>query len=89
MTLPSARRALCVAAFLAATPVACLVVDHYDEDWRQLWWIRLDGGARVLEAGAEREAALEALAGKYPQYVDARPPGAVVAVDVTEWRAWP
>jgi len=74
---------------LAATPVACLVVDHYDEDWRQLWWIRLDGGARVLEAGAEREAALEALAGKYPQYVDARPPGAVVAVDVTEWRAWP
>jgi PPOX class probable F420-dependent enzyme len=74
---------------LAAHPAASLVVDHYDDDWTQLWWVRLDGSARVLETGAERDEALAALAGKYPQYVDAPPPGAVVAVDVAEWRAWP
>ena len=74
---------------LAAHPAASLVVDHYDDDWTKLWWVRLDGAARVLETGAERDEALAALAGKYPQYVDAPPPGAVVAVDVAEWRAWP
>ena len=74
---------------LAAHPAASLVVDYYDDDWTKLWWVRLDGAARVLETGAERDEALAALAGKYPQYVDAPPPGAVVAVDVTEWRAWP
>jgi PPOX class probable F420-dependent enzyme len=75
---------------LAAHPAASLVVDHYDDDdWTQLWWVRLDGAARVLEKGAERDEALAALAAKYPQYVDAPPPGAVVAVDVAEWRAWP
>ena len=74
---------------LAAHPAASLVVDYYDDDWTKLWWVRLDGAARVLETGAERDEALAALAGKYPQYVDAPPPGAVVAVDVAEWRAWP
>ena len=74
---------------LAAHPEASLVVDHYEEDWTQLWWIRLDGDARVLESGAARDTALEALAAKYPQYVEEPPPGAVVALDVAEWRAWP
>jgi PPOX class probable F420-dependent enzyme len=74
---------------LAVQPAASLVVDHYEEDWMRLWWIRLDGTARVLESGAERDAALEALAAKYEQYVEMPPPGAVVAIDVTAWRAWP
>jgi len=74
---------------LAAHPAASLVVDHYDEDWTQLWWIRLDGPARVLETGPERDAAISALTAKYSQYVDASPPGAVVALDVETWRAWP
>jgi len=74
---------------LAAHPAASLVVDHYDEDWTQLWWIRLVGPARVLETGPERDAAIGALTAKYSQYVDASPPGAVVALDVETWRAWP
>jgi len=74
---------------VAAHPAASLVIDHYDEEWSQLWWIRLDGAARVLESGAERDTALEWLAAKYPQYVDAPPPGAVVALDVETVRAWP
>ena len=74
---------------LVAHPAASLVVDHYDEDWTQLWWIRLDGTARVLESGLVRDAALESLAMKYPQYVDTPPPGAVIALDVETARAWP
>ena len=74
---------------LAEHPAASLVVDHYDEDWTQLWWIRLDGTARVLESGAERDVAIGALTAKYAQYVEAPPPGAVIALDVETWRAWP
>jgi PPOX class probable F420-dependent enzyme len=72
-----------------AVPRASLLVDHYDDDWAALWWVRVDGAARVLDAGEERERALDALAAKYAQYVEARPPGAVLAIDAATWRAWP
>ncbi len=72
-----------------ANPAASLLVDHYDDDWSTLWWVRVDGVARVLDDGPERERALDALAAKYDQYARARPPGPVLALDVTGWRAWP
>ncbi len=65
-----------------------ILVDHYEEDWGRLWWIRLRGRARVLDHGEEREHALAVLREKYPQY-RAEPPGdAVLAVDVTDVREW-
>ena len=72
-----------------ANGAASLLVDHYADDWSALWWVRVDGNARVLDVGEERERALGALADKYEQYARARPPGAVVAIDVAQWRAWP
>jgi PPOX class probable F420-dependent enzyme len=74
---------------LRARPRAALLVDHYDDDWSTLWWVRADGDGRVIDAGAERERGLDLLAAKYPQYRTRRPPGPVVAVVVTRWRAWP
>jgi PPOX class probable F420-dependent enzyme len=71
-----------------ARPDVTILVDRYDEDWSQLWWIRLRGRARVLDAGDERKRALQLLAEKYPQYEDEPPDGPVLAVDVTETRAW-
>jgi PPOX class probable F420-dependent enzyme len=71
-----------------ARPEVTVVVDHYEEDWRALWWIRLRGRARVLDDGDERERALVLLASKYPQYRDEPPDGAVLAVDVAEVRDW-
>jgi PPOX class probable F420-dependent enzyme len=65
-----------------------ILVDHYEEDWSRLWWIRLRGRARVLDDGEERERALELLATKYPQYREDPPDGAVLAVDVTQTREW-
>jgi PPOX class probable F420-dependent enzyme len=69
-------------------PDVTILVDHYDEEWTRLWWIRLRGRARVLDAGEEREHALALLQEKYPQYRDEPPDGAVLAVDVTEVREW-
>jgi PPOX class probable F420-dependent enzyme len=69
-------------------PDVTIIVDHYEEDWDRLWWIRLRGRARVLDDGEERERALALLRDKYPQYRDEPPDGPVLAVDVTEVREW-
>ena len=65
-----------------------ILVDRYDEDWERLWWVRLRGRARVLDAGEESERALRLLAGKYEQYRRERPGLPVLAVDVLEWSGW-
>lgn len=71
-----------------ARPSATVLVDHYEENWELLWWIRLEGFARVLDGGEEAELALHLLARKYEQY-RARPPGLpVLAIDVVERRSW-
>jgi PPOX class probable F420-dependent enzyme len=65
-----------------------VLVDEYDEDWTRLWWVRADGAARVVEAGAERDDAVAALTAKYPQYERQPPGGPVVEVTVDRWRGW-
>ena len=71
-----------------ARPQVTLLVDRYDEDWGRLWWVRLRGTARVLDAGEEAARALGLLAEKYEQYRAARPAPPVLAIDVDEWRGW-
>ena len=71
-----------------ARPDVTILVDHYDDDWDRLWWIRLRGLARVLDDGDERDHALALLQEKYPQYRTEPPDGPVLAVDVTEVREW-
>ena len=73
---------------LRERPWATVLVDHYQEDWSGLWWVRLRGPARVLDDGEEADRALAALAAKYPQYRRDPPGGPVIAVDLAEWRAW-
>jgi PPOX class probable F420-dependent enzyme len=72
----------------AAEPRACVLVDHYEEDWSRLWWVRLDGTARRLPPGPETERTLDLLAAKYPQYAADRPPGPVLRFDIERWSAW-
>jgi PPOX class probable F420-dependent enzyme len=71
-----------------ARPDVTILVDHYEEDWDQLWWIRLRGRARVLDDGDERDHAIALLQEKYQQYRAEPPDGAVLAVDVTDKREW-
>jgi PPOX class probable F420-dependent enzyme len=70
-------------------PIASLLVDHYEQDWSRLWWIRVDGSARIVEDDATRDRALALLAEKYAQYRTAPPEGAVIAIEIGAWRAWP
>lgn len=69
-------------------PRVSVLVDHYDEDWSRLWWVRLDGEARILEEGPERERGLALLMEKYDQYRVQPPAGPVVAVAIERWRTW-
>jgi PPOX class probable F420-dependent enzyme len=73
---------------IRARPAVTVLVDHYEDDWSRLWWVRLRGEARVIETGPERERALELLGGKYDQYRDQPPTGPVIAIHVQEWRGW-
>lgn len=68
-----------------ANPRASLLVDHYDEDWSRLWWVRVDGHAAVADVD---EPATAALVAKYPQYRHQRPHGPVLRVRVTTVRGW-
>jgi PPOX class probable F420-dependent enzyme len=71
---------------LAATGMATVLVDHYDDDWSQLWWVRVRGRAVVHEAG--EPAAVAALVAKYVQYQERRPVGAVYRIALDEVRSW-
>lgn len=74
---------------VAQTGRVSLLVDHYDEDWALLWWVRVDGAARVLAAADDdARAGLDALVAKYPQYAGRRPDGPVIAVGSLAWRCW-
>jgi PPOX class probable F420-dependent enzyme len=86
---PKRTRALRRPANVRANPAVALLVDHYSEDWSELWWVRADGRARVLEA-SEPEAgrALGALAERYEPYRLQTPSGPVLAIEVTRWQGW-
>jgi PPOX class probable F420-dependent enzyme len=75
-------------ANIRAQPRVSLLVDHYDDDWTRLWWVRADGTARVVGRGAEREDAVALLTAKYPQYEEKPPAGPVLEVTVDRWRGW-
>jgi PPOX class probable F420-dependent enzyme len=75
-------------ADVARDPRVGLLVDHYADDWSRLWWVRVDGTARVEEAGDLRERALDALAGKYPPYRARRPAGPLLVITPERWTGW-
>ncbi|MGV9778447.1 TIGR03668 family PPOX class F420-dependent oxidoreductase [Streptosporangium sp. NPDC003464] len=73
---------------IAANDRVCLLVDHYDDDWSRLWWVRADGRARITGEGPARERALARLAERYPPYRDRPPQGPVVLIEVESWTGW-
>lgn len=67
---------------LEANPRAALLIDHYDDDWSKLCWLRIDVEAAVVPATTAAVAALKA---KYPQY--ATTPVVTTAARLLEMRA--
>ena len=45
---------------IEATGSATVLVDHYDEDWSRLWWIRIRGRAEVHRGHDDVAAAVHA-----------------------------
>ena len=73
---------------IAANPAVSILIDQYDDDWNQLWWVRLDGNARILTEHIESERALDLLVSRYPQYRTNRPNGPVVAIAIARASGW-
>jgi PPOX class probable F420-dependent enzyme len=73
---------------IRANPPVCLLVDHYEDDWSRLWWVRFDGRARLIEDGPEHASAVALLRAKYAQYRATPPSGTVIAIDVADVRSW-
>jgi len=70
-------------------PRVSVLADHYDDaDWEQLWWVRADGEARVIEDEEGRAEPVRLLREKYRQYRDREPAGPVIEVRVTRWSGW-
>ncbi len=90
---PKRSTALKRLANIAVNPRVSLIVDHYIEDWKALWWARADGVARLVGDGSadERSAwddAINRLVAKYSQYQQRRPVGPVILIDVHRWSGW-
>lgn len=64
-----------------------LIVDHYEDDWEQLWWVRADGHAHVVD-GELAQPLVQPLVDKYGQYRQRRPDGPVIEIQVSRWSGW-
>lgn len=73
---------------IVANPGVSVLVDHYEDDWSRLWWVRVDGSARILEEGPEFEDAIALLTARYEQYRSNRPAGPAVEIKVERMTGW-
>lgn len=55
---------------IRAVSRVALLIDHYDEDWTQLWYVLIRGKADLIPNSArqERTRVIRRLKAKYPQY---------------------
>lgn len=73
---------------IAVNPQVSLLADRYDPDWTRLWWVRADGVAHTLTAGAAHAHAWDLLRDRYPQYADRHLDGPIIEVAVRRWTGW-
>jgi PPOX class probable F420-dependent enzyme len=85
---PKSTTALQRLANVRARPLVTVLIDHYEDDWTRLWWVRLRGAGRVVDAGADLDAAVDALVARYPQYQARRPAGPAIVVSITAATTW-
>ncbi len=85
---PKTTRRLRRLANIESNPKVSLLVDHYADDWTQLWWVRADGVAAIHSGGEAMDTGFELLRAKYPQYQSVPLNGPVIAVTVHRWSGW-
>lgn len=62
-----------------------VLVEHFEDDWTELWWVRANG--RAIETGLTAEWH-KAFASKYPQYEDDGTIASVMVVSVESVSGW-
>ena len=85
---PKSTQRLRRLANIEQNPQVSVLVDHYAQDWSQLWWVRADGIARVHHDDTVAEVAQSVLRAKYAQYESVTLDGPVIAIEVTRWSSW-
>jgi PPOX class probable F420-dependent enzyme len=75
-------------ANVRAEPRCALLVDHYEDDWSRLWWVRADGTAAVVEEPPATHVGLAALAERHPHYREEPPAGPLLVITVQQWSGW-
>jgi PPOX class probable F420-dependent enzyme len=75
-------------ANIERNPLVSLLVDHYAEDWTQLWWVRVDGVAAIHHDGNAMHAGRALLQAKYPQYQSVPLNGPVIVIAARGWSSW-
>jgi PPOX class probable F420-dependent enzyme len=69
-------------------PRVSMLVDHYADDWTQLWWVRVDGIAAIHHDGDALRAGYDLLRAKYAQYQSVPLDGPLITVAVRHWNSW-
>lgn len=72
-------------ANLAADPRCVLLVEHYEEDWSALWWVRVHADGHVE---APTPAWLDALAARYPAYRAEQSVAKLLVLEPTAVAGW-
>lgn len=85
---PKSTRELQRLSNIRNEPRVAVLIDHYEEDWSQLWWVRVDGEASLEETGPVFDRAVRALAARYPAYRRRPPDGPVIVIRPTAWSGW-
>ena len=77
---------------IRAVPRVALLIDEYDEDWTQLWYVLIRGDAKLIPKSAHKKHAwaIRKLRAKYPQYgqgmlADDAPIIRITPVQTTSW----
>lgn len=79
-------------AWAVQEPAVTVLIDEYDTDWTQLWWLRIYGQAKQIDSNIPCWASVvKKLSAKYPQYQSTPMfSGAptMLSIDIERWRYW-
>lgn len=85
---PKSTTGLARVANLTRNPRCSVLVEHYDDDWDRLWWVRIDGNGAVDGSPTAVAAAGRLLARRYSQYQRQPPQGPVITVSIERLVGW-
>lgn len=63
-----------------------LLVEHYDDDWSRLWWVRVHGTASLLSEPTPAMSSI--LADRFEEYREAGSVSAVLILEPTAVAGW-